>query len=729
MTSTYAPFELLHCDLWTSPVLSMSGYKYYPVVVDDFTHYMWTFPLRAKSEVHRIFVLFQKYVSTHFSSPIKFIQCDNGTKFTNNQNRDLFLAHGIVLRFSCPYTSPQNGNAERALRTTNDVIRSLLIQASTPLAYWVEARRTATFLINLRPYKPNLSSTPYFTLHQSPPPFASLWVFGCLCYPNLTTTSPHKLAPRYAPCVFHGYPDEHRGYRCLDLATGRVIISRHVTFDETSFPFANRASPPSLPHTPTQPSHTTPTFKSTPTTSPPSPPASKRTPLPTSPITPPSSPSSIPSTDCTSTASTPLTSPLPENAIPVSVPQSPHPMTTRAKRGFGLPALRLNLLATTPSISPIPKTYRSALHDPNWTAAMHSEFEAFLHNDTWDLVPRPAHSNVVSGKWIFRHKFHVYGSLARYKARWVCRGYSQQPGIDYDETFSPVVKPSTIRTVLSMVVSSSWPIHQLDVKNAFLHGSFSETVYCQQPQGFENPSFPNHVCHLKNSLYGLKQAPRAWFSRFATFILSTGFTASKSDSSLFIFHSSTDIAYLLLYVDDIILTASPPAFLNSIIDFLRSEFAMIDLGALHHFLEISVTRSPSGRFLSQQQYVTELIDRAGMTDCNTTRTPIDTSLKLDSSGPCVSDPSFYRSIAGALQYATLTRPDISYAVQQACLYMHDPREPHLNLVKRIICYLKATSYLGLQLNTSSPNTLTSYSDADWAGCPETRRSTSGFCFF
>uniref|UniRef100_A0A8R7UMI0 Reverse transcriptase Ty1/copia-type domain-containing protein n=1 Tax=Triticum urartu TaxID=4572 RepID=A0A8R7UMI0_TRIUA len=384
-------------------------------------------------------------------------------------------------------------------------------------------------------------------------------------------------------------------------------------------------------------------------------------------------------------------------------------MTTRAKRGFGIPARRLNLLASTSTISPVPKTYRSALHDPHWLEAMRSEFDAFKQNDTWELVPRPPSCNVVLGKWLFRHKFHADGSLARYKARWVCRGFSQQPGIDYDETFSPVVKPSTIRAVLSIATSSHWPIHQLDVKNAFLHGTLTETVYCQQPQGFEDPSFPDHVCLLKKSLYGLKQAPRAWFSRFATYIQTLGFLPSKSDSSLFTYHSDNATAYLLLYVDDIILTCSSTTFLNSLIASLRSEFSMTDLGALHHFLGITVTRSSAGLFLSQRQYLSDLIDRASMTDCHIARTPVDTGNKLDSSGNPVSDPAFYRSLAGALQYATLTRPDIAYAVQQACLFMHDPRDPHLALVKRIIRYLKGTLHLGLHINTSSPTSLTAYS--------------------
>ncbi|GJT02327.1 ribonuclease H-like domain-containing protein [Tanacetum coccineum] len=248
-------------------------------------------------------------------------------------------------------------------------------------------------------------------------------------------------------------------------------------------------------------------------------------------------------------------------------------------------------------------------------------------------------------------------------------------------------------------ISRDWPIHQLDVKNAFLHGHLSETVYMHQPPGFVDPNKPNYVCHLQRSLYGLKQAPRS------------------------------DIAYLLLYVDDIILTASSSAFLQRIITSLHSEFAMTDLGSLNYFLGISAQRSATGLFLSQSKFAEEILERAHMQNCNPCRTPVDTESKLGSDGDPVSDPTLYRSLAGALQYLTFTRPDLSYAVQQVCLYMHDPRDPHFTALKRILRYVRGTLDYGLQLHVSSTTQLTAYTDADWAGCPVTRRSTSGYCVF
>ncbi|GKB24594.1 ribonuclease H-like domain-containing protein [Tanacetum coccineum] len=353
-----------------------------------------------------------------------------------------------------------------------------------------------------------------------------------------------------------------------------------------------------------------------------------------------------------------------------------HPMVTRAKAGIFKPLERMNCHVTT--TSPLPRSHVHALRDPNWKEAMLDEYNALITNGTWVLVPRPANANVVRSMWLFKHKFNANGTLSRYKARLVANECSQQQGIDCDETFSPVVKPATIRT---------------------------------------------------RSLYGLKQAPRAWFQCFASYATRVGFQHSKTDSSLFVFHQGSDIAYLLLYVDDIILTASSSAFLQWIIASLHSEFAMTDLGSLNYFLGIFAQRSASGLFLSQSKFAEEILERAHMQNCNLCRTPVDTESKLGSDGDPVSDPTLYRSLVGALQYLTFTRPDLSYAVQQVCLYMHGPCDPHFTALKRILRYVRGTLDYGLQLYVSSTTQLSAYTDADWAGCLITRRSTSGYCVF
>jgi hypothetical protein len=290
--------------------------------------------------------------------------------------------------------------------------------------------------------------------------------------------------------------------------------------------------------------------------------------------------------------------------------------------------------------------------------------------------------------------------------------------------------PQTIYTVLSIATLAAWPIHQLDVKNAFLHGKLSETVYCEQPAGFQDSSQPSHVCMLNKSLYSLKQAPHTWFLRFKNHLYTLGFRASRADTSLFILHKAHYSVYLLLYVDYIILTANSRQLLDQIIAQLCQEFSMSDLGPLQHFLGIHVTTTPTSLFLGQEQYALELLKRAGMEHCNPVSTPIDTKAKLSATdGQPVSNPTEYRSIAGALQYLTLTRPNLQYVVQQACLFMHAPHTTHYQLLKRILRYVKGTSGHGLQLYKSANHDLIAYSDADWTGCPDTRRSTSGYYVF
>ncbi|XP_021768142.1 uncharacterized protein LOC110732499 [Chenopodium quinoa] len=331
--------------------------------------------------------------------------------------------------------------------------------------------------------------------------------------------------------------------------------------------------------------------------------------------------------------------------------------------------------------------------------------------------------------WLFKHKYRENGDLERHKERLVVNGKSQQVGVDCDETFSPVVKPATIRIVLSIAMGRDWPIHQLEIKNAFLHGDLQETVFMHQPPGFINLNAPTYVCRLRKSLYGLKQAPRAWYQRFANYLLQIGFVCIKSDNSLFILRHGANVAYLLLYVDDIVLTAS--SIKCDIIALLKSEFSMYDSGKLSYFLGISVTLTKDSMILCQSKYEEEIIHKAKMDSCKPVVTPVDIKLKLrPHDGEPMKDPSLYRSLAGALQYLTFTRLDIAYVVQQVCLFMHAPTEPHYNALKRIIRYIKGTSDHGLHLYRSAPTSLISYTYAYWGGCPDiTRRSTSGYCVY
>ncbi|GJX60330.1 ribonuclease H-like domain-containing protein [Tanacetum coccineum] len=482
-------FDIIHFDLWTSSISSESGIKYYAIFLDHFSHHVWVYHLLHKSDLFDTFVTFCAYVNKQFNVDIKDLQCDHGGEYDNTRFHNLVCQNGMQFRFSCPKTSQQNGKLERMLRTLNNITCTLLFQAHIPPSYWVEALNNR-HLLNILPFTAINNEIPFTKLHNKPPTYDHLRVFGCLCYPHIFFD--HKLQPRSTSYVFLSYPALHRGYRCLDLSTNKIIISRHVIFYKDQFPFGSMTpdTPPSydfllLPHNthtsqtthpnnhqlppptamPLSPTHTSPT--QSPQSQPQSPhhPLTTRTPATHQQMSiphlssthEPTTPSSTPNTHITSHAAT-----AHENAPTTNT----HHMVTRAKARISKPLARMNCHATT--TSPI-----SSPHLPC----------------SRDLI----------------------GIRLWYKAQLVANGRSQQQGIDCDETFSPVVKLATIRTVLSLEVTRDWPIHQLDVKNAFLHGQLSETVYMHQPPGFVDSAHPDYVCHLQRSLYGLKQAPRAWF--------------------------------------------------------------------------------------------------------------------------------------------------------------------------------------------------------------------------
>jgi hypothetical protein len=246
-----------------------------------------------------------------------------------------------------------------------------------------------------------------------------------------------------------------------------------------------------------------------------------------------------------------------------------------------------------------PRILEDALADKNWKNAMDSEYDALMKNKMWHLVPPQKGRNVIDCKWFYKIKCKEYGSLDRYKSRIVAKGFKPRYGIDYEDTFSPVVKSATIRTILSIAVSRGWSLHQLDVQNAFLHGFLEEEIYMKQPPGYEDKSRFDYVCKLDRAIYGLKHAPRAWYSRLSSKLQNLGFILSKADTPLFCYNKGGTSIFVLIYVDDIIVASSAHNATHVLLQQLGHEFTLKDLGELNFFLGIEVNRVRGGLVLTQ----------------------------------------------------------------------------------------------------------------------------------
>lgn len=596
----------------------------------------------------------------------------------------------------------------------------MLFQSKTPFKYWVEAFYTANYVSNLLPSNSLHFKSPFELLYNQKPEYSFLRVFGAACYPCLRPYTTHKFDPRSLQCVFLGYHAQYKGYRCLYPPTGRIYISRHVIFDEDRFPFEDRYcnfveqySTPLLKAWQAAPSSTFHHLPTVPITTPHHEVLPEQrdlviesTPLASSPIcdhTSEPSPVSVLAPEPEPTSSSPCASQDNVSEIPHigSSDQPPatrtHSMTTRLQRGICRPNPRYALLAKT-DIPSVPKTIAAALKHPGWTKAMGDKMDAQTQNGTMSLVPRQPEMHVLGCRWIYTVKLKADGSLDKLKARLVAKGFAQKEGVDFVETYSPVVRTSTIRVVLSVAVAKEWSITQLDDKNAFLHGELQEEVFMEQPPGFINSTYPNHVCKLHKALYGLKQAPQAWFNKFTNFLLEFGFTCSNADPSLFTFHRGNQTMVLLLYVDDVLLIGDSPDLITTLIHELSNKFSMKNLGDIHYFLGIHVQSHDAGLFLNQTMYAKEILSEAGMANANPMPTPLLT--RLDAAyrdTELFPDPTYFRSIAGKLQYLTLTRPYIQFAVNFVCQRMQSSTMTDFSLLKRILRYLRGTSTFGLHL--------------------------------
>lgn len=334
--------------------------------------------------------------------------------------------------------------------------------------------------------------------------------------------------------------------------------------------------------------------------------------------------------------------------------------------------------------------------------------------------------------WVFKTKKNSLGEVEKHKARLVVKGYKQKQGIDYDEVFAPVARFDTIRLLLAVAAQKRWKLFQMDVKSAFLNGYLEEEVYVHQPPGFVAKGEEIKVCKLRKALYGLKQAPRAWNARIDAYFTQVGFTKCPHEHALYTkMDANGGILIICVYVDDLIFTGNNAEMIQEFKASMEKEFEMTDLGLMAYFLGLEIKQSRKGVSVSQTGYAKKNLEKFGMVDCSSIDTLIEFGTKLtrEDEGRYVN-PTYFKSLVGSLRYLTCTRPDILFGVGLVSRFMEEPRSSHLLAAKRILRYIKGTATFGLMYpSEQSHEELRGFSDSDWAGNPDDRKSTTGFVFY
>ncbi|KAM2004372.1 hypothetical protein ACFX15_027830 [Malus domestica] len=717
--------DYVHTDVWgPSKNASWGGSHYFVSFVDDFSRRIWVYTMKRKDEVLKIFLKWKKMIETQSGRKIKTLRSDNGGEYKSDPFLKVCQDEGIVRHFTVRETPQQNGVAESMNRTLLEKVRCMLSNARLGKAFWAEALTYASHLINRLPAAANKGKTPMEVWSGKPcTDYKFLHIFGCPAYYYVRES---KLDPRAKKALFMGFSTGVKGYRLWCPDEKKFVVSRDVTFDEAAMVNQNKHEGET---------EATETISS-----------SKQVELLNTPVVPVRS-------DVTTTSPTVNSDDEDEDDEEEALTQEPpqqqdYIATRRSRREIRKPARFTDIVAYAfPVIEDdIPSAYKEAVMSSDcelWKKSMDEEMKSLHKNETWNLVQLPKGKKAIGCKWVYAKKMESLGKdNVRFKARLVAKGYAQKEGIDYNEIFSPVVKHSSIRILLALVVQFDLELAQLDVKTAFLHGDLEEEIYMSQPEGFKVVGKENWVCKLEKSLYGLKQSPRQWYKRFDRFMIGQKYTRSHYDHCVY-FRNLQDgtFIYLLLYVDDMLIACKSKVEIERLKTQLSNEFEMKDLGEARKILgmEIERNRAKGKISLCQKQYLKKVLQRFRMNEnSKPVSTPLASHFKLSASmSPKTVEESQYMAqipyanVVGSLMYAMVCiRPDISQAVSIVSRYMHNPGKGHWQAVKWILRYILGTVNVGLlfQQDKVTGQCVVGYVYSDYAGDLDKRRSTTGFVF-
>lgn len=703
--------EIIHADVCGPFDPSIGGSQYFVVFKDDFSHMRFVHCLKKKSEVIDKFKEFVNISEKERGHKIKALQSDNGTEFVNAEMKTFMADNGIRHRRSVPYTPEQNGCVEREMRTIAESARSMIHAKGLNLNYWAEAVNTAAYVINRTGTSTVKNKTPYELWYGKESTIEHFRTFGADVYVHIPTQKRRKMDAKSKKCIFVGYDDNVKGYRVYDPELRRVEVARDVKFLSDEFAtikFVNQSTGEEKSVQTEENAESTDRAND-----------ERREPDEQRATT-------TQQVTVQETAAK-VSKRRPTNLIDINESNIIGSRLRGEREENGDNALMAMALI---AIESDPQSYQEAMESSNsekWKHAMKEEHDSLVDNATWELVDKPIGQKIIDCKWVYKVKCNTDETVERYKARLVARGFNQQHGIDFEETFSPVVRFDSIRAILAIAAVNKLKMKQFDVKTAFLYGDLKENVFMKQPKGFEDGT--EKVCKLRKSLYGLKQSSRCWNQKFKDFIVEFGFKVSNADPCVFVKKTEEETLILCIYVDDGMIFGDNDKSIDLVIDHLQRKFEVkvIEAGC---FLGIEINRLNDGSiFIHQTAYARKVTRKFQMENCNSVGVPCDANQRLTRDDDSDTSNFPYRQLIGSIMYlANGTRPDISYAIGMASRYLEKPSEAHVNAAKRILRYIKGSLNHGILYSSTGDITFKGYCDSDFAGDLDTRKSTTGYVF-
>lgn len=750
--------EIVHTDL-CGPIRTRSfgGASYFITFIDESSDWTEVRFLKNKSDAFEVFREVKNLLERQSGRKIKFVQSDRGTEYLGNRFNSLLKELGIARRLTVKHTPQQNGRAERKNRTLLDIARCMLIQSGLPVGFWAEAIATANHIKNRTPSKTLGGKTPYSLWFGRNPNVGYFKTFGCEAYVWNNSKTKKKFEPRGLKGIFMGYDEQSKGFRVYLSDQSKIEITRSVKFLENTH------------HVPNQEIDLDPyredVIKSDKDTQ------TWIFPLPNNTVNSPEKVEDLPKE--TKTKRGPGRPRKEKSGKPgrpkkvyrtVSIPESSDNLSDSSSdtdlddSNSDIDPVCDSIEKCMIAIDEIPlEEAINSKDSESWIKAIATEIKSIIKNDTFDLIDSPvdidSNANLIGSRFILRNKTDSSGSKLIKKARLIAQGFGQVPNVNYfqNQTYSPVTRLSSVRLLVTLASKLNLKIHQFDITTAYLNGILDETVIMKIPKYFDvglkyiiknepdivlcskakemldNLEKSDKVCLLKKSLYGLKQSGRCWFLKLKEILLNFGFENTISDPCVFHMKVNGLFTMLTVYVDDFLIISEDPVIISKLYDHLEKELEVKYSGEASICLGIEFEQSNGAIVLSQSKYISDLLEKYGMSNCNTVNTPMEVGLKLIKAVKC-EESLPYRELIGSLNYlAVCTRPDISYSVSYLSQFLSCYDNSHWTAAKRILRYLKKT--INFKLNFKFDNSdVKGFTDSDWGNNIEDRRSFSGFVF-